>query len=308
MWRSAGVFLGALMLSAAAQADNTPQAWLERLQQAQQQQPYQGVFVYERQNSFATFRIWQGVDQGHVLRRIQDQDGEPHERLQRDGVLLCSSRGQWLSAAGPLLTLDLDRLAQGYELRLVGRSRVAGRLATVLALIPRDRYRYAHEWHLDAQTGLLLKAVMVDADGGLLERFQFSQLSALPPKVEQLQPQVSCQPPQLAPSQPVVQSWEPQWLPPGFAQLSQQQLPGRGEVLVLSSLFSDGLNSFSVYVEPMGDQLAADARSQLGPTVAVAHRLQAEQGDVMITVVGEVPRVTAERVVLSMRPVAEAAP
>lgn len=308
MWRSAGVFLSAIVLSAAVKADNTPQAWLERLQQAQQQQPYQGVFVYERQNSFATFRIWQGVDQGHVLRRIQDQDGEPHERLQRDGVLLCSSRGQWLSATGSLLTLDLDRLAQGYELRLVGRSRVAGRLASVLALMPLDRYRYAHEWHLDAQTGLLLKAVMVDAEGGLLERFQFSQFSAVPPKPEQLQPQVPCQAPQLAAAEPVTQSWEPQWLPPGFVRLSQQQLPGRGDVAVLSALFSDGLNSFSVYVEPMGDQLAADARSQLGPTVAVAHRLQGVHGDVMVTVVGEVPRVTAERVVLSMRPVVGLAP
>lgn len=44
-----------------------------------------------------------------------------------------------------------------------------------------------------------------------------------------------------------------------------------------------------------------DARSHMGPTVAVSKRLTTADGDVMVTVVGEVPLGTAERVALSMR-------
>ncbi|WP_183146297.1 MucB/RseB C-terminal domain-containing protein, partial [Pseudomonas syringae] len=40
---------------------------------------------------------------------------------------------------------------------------------------------------------------------------------------------------------------------------------------------------------------------QLGPTVAVSRRLTTPQGDMMVTVVGEVPMGTAERIALSMR-------
>ncbi|MCZ4238267.1 MucB/RseB C-terminal domain-containing protein, partial [Staphylococcus equorum] len=42
--------------------------------------------------------------------------------------------------------------------------------------------------------------------------------------------------------------------------------------------------------------------SQMGPTVAVSKRITAPGGDVMVTVVGEIPLGTAERIALSMRP------
>ncbi|NIU61873.1 MAG: RNA polymerase subunit sigma, partial [Pseudomonas stutzeri] len=53
--------------------------------------------------------------------------------------------------------------------------------------------------------------------------------------------------------------------------------------------------------------LVEDARSQMGPTVAVSKRISTEDGDVMVTVVGEIPLGTAERVALSMRAGAEQA-
>ncbi|MCJ8168597.1 MucB/RseB C-terminal domain-containing protein [Atopomonas sediminilitoris] len=291
-------------MAPAAWAEEGVQAWLLRMQQAQQAVPYQGVFVYERESNYATYRVWQGERDGHVVQRIQDQEGDPHELLQQDGRLICNSRGQHVSLLPRLPAEEhVARLVESYELRMVGRSRVAGRVSTVLALIPRDKYRYGHEWHVDAQTGVLLKAVMINDDGQLLERLQFSHFSTEAPAEPALIPQGPCE--TMAAAEPVVTpvlAPMPQWLPPGFIEVRRQQVPNvRAELAVSSVLFSDGLSSFSVYSEPMGQQLAADARSQLGPTVAVAHRVQSEQGDVMVTVVGEVPLVAAERVALSMR-------
>lgn len=52
--------------------------------------------------------------------------------------------------------------------------------------------------------------------------------------------------------------------------------------------------------------MVGDARSQLGPTVVVSKRLQTDDGGQMVTVVGEVPLGTAERVALSIWPEAAA--
>ena len=51
----------------------------------------------------------------------------------------------------------------------------------------------------------------------------------------------------------------------------------------------------------MSDDAGPDTRAQLGPTVAVSRRLNTPKGKVMVTVVGEIPLGTAERVALSMR-------
>jgi sigma-E factor negative regulatory protein RseB len=39
----------------------------------------------------------------------------------------------------------------------------------------------------------------------------------------------------------------------------------------------------------------------LGPTAAVSRRLATDQGDLLVTVIGEIPLGTAERVALSIR-------
>jgi sigma-E factor negative regulatory protein RseB len=67
-------------------------------------------------------------------------------------------------------------------------------------------------------------------------------------------------------------------------------------------MYDDGLARFSVFLEPVNDDGGTDMRTQLGPTSAVSRRLNTPKGKVMVTVVGEIPLGTAERVALSMRP------
>ena len=54
-------------------------------------------------------------------------------------------------------------------------------------------------------------------------------------------------------------------------------------------------------VRPVKGAAVPDARVQLGPTAAVTRHLSTPQGDMMATVVGEIPMGTAERIALSMR-------
>jgi sigma-E factor negative regulatory protein RseB len=91
-------------------------------------------------------------------------------------------------------------------------------------------------------------------------------------------------------------------LPPGFelSSAAARKDPD-SKSLVTSLMYDDGLARFSVFIEPVSGAAVTDIRTQLGPTVAVSRRLTTPKGDAMVTVVGEIPIGTAERIALSMR-------
>lgn len=285
------------------------QDWLQRLAEAERSQSYQGTFVYERNGSFSTHSVWHRVEEGGAVReRLLQLDGPAQEVVRVDGRAQCVSgtlADQVVdSQAWPARELDAKQLVEWYDLRVIGDSRVAGRAAVVLALVPRDQHRYGVELHLDRETGLPLKSLLLNDKGQLLERFQFTQLdiSAVPAN-EMLQPSSACQPVRAAEAKAsVAENWRSDWLPPGFnlSTVTERRSPA-SEASVACLVYDDGLARFSVFLEPLHGASVEDARSQLGPTVAVSRRLSTNDGDVMVTVVGEIPLGTAERVALSMR-------
>ncbi|MFH7445082.1 sigma-E factor regulatory protein RseB domain-containing protein, partial [Pseudomonas syringae pv. tagetis] len=61
-------------LALPVQADDAQDA-ISSLAKADQQQSYQGTFVYERTGSFSTHRIWHRIAEGKVLERLLQLDG-----------------------------------------------------------------------------------------------------------------------------------------------------------------------------------------------------------------------------------------
>jgi sigma-E factor negative regulatory protein RseB len=312
------ISLGVLLLGscfALPALANEGQALLQRLAEAERTQSFNGTFVYERNSSFSTHSIWHRVEEGGVLReRLLQPDGAAQEVLRSNGQVQCASGAladQLIdSQLWQARDLDAAQLSEWYELRVLGKSRVAGRATTVLALVPRDQHRYGIELHLDQQTGLSLKSLLVNDKGQLLERFQFTHLQTDTPAAESLQPGAGCRPVRLSSAQAeAVEAWRSDWLPPGFSlsSVTQRRSPASDEP-VACQVYGDGLARFSVFMEPLRGAAVEDVRTQLGPTVAVSRRLKTADGDVMVTVVGEIPPGTAERVALSMRAAAEVAP
>lgn len=281
------------------------QVWLQRLLEADQQN-YQGTFVYERNGSFSTHALWHRLDaSGQVRERLLQLDGPAQEMLRLDARVQCVSNpqaDQFDAVAGlRLQQVPAAQLAAHYDARVLGQSRVAGRAAVVLALLPRDQYRYALELHLDQSSGLLLKSLLLNEQGQLLERFQFTQLDNRSPlTAAALQPSAACVP--LADLAVAADAppggWRAGWLPPGFSLAAAQQRPAQGAGQALSWwLFSDGLARFSLFVEALPSVEVTDLHSQLGPTVIVSRQVAGPSGAVLVTVVGEVPLAAAERVV-----------
>ncbi|KTC19100.1 RNA polymerase subunit sigma [Pseudomonas marginalis ICMP 9505] len=293
-----------------AHADEA-QNWLTRLGRAEQQQSFKGTFVYERNGSFSTHDIWHRAQNGHVRERLLQLDGSAQEVVRVDGRTQCVSgtlvAGLGNSPEAPSRALDPKKLTQFYELAVIGKSRVAGRKAVIVSITPRDPYRYGFELHLDRETALPLKSLLLNDQGQLLERFQFTRLNTSPaPSDADLQPTGDCAPVALSTSKalevPATQVWHLDWLPPGF-QLTNSiaRKDPHTKSTVDSLMFEDGLARFSVFVESTDGATVNETRTQLGPTVAVSRRLNTVDGEVMVTVVGEIPIGTAERIALSVR-------
>ena len=147
-----------------AHADDA-QDWLTRLGRAEQQQSFQGTFVYERNGSFSTHDIWHRVQNGQVRERLLQLDGSAQEVVRLDGRTQCVSgtlvAGLGNSSGTSSRSLDPQKLNQFYELAVIGKSRVAGRNAVIVSITPRDQYRYGFELHLDRETALPLKSLLL---------------------------------------------------------------------------------------------------------------------------------------------------
>lgn len=306
------LLIGSCMTVPVLAANSSPQAseWLGKLAQAEQKQSYQGSFVYERNGSFSSHDIWHRVEDGKVSERLLQLDGAAQEILRVDSKVECVSgalvSGVTTPADAAQRVLDPLKLMGWYDLSVAGKSRVAGRDAVIVTLTPRDQHRYAFELHLDRNTGLPLRSLMLNDKGQLLERFQMTRLDTTkPPSDDDLRPSASCKPVQrVAPaSSDSVAGWRSDWLPPGFELVnSSVRRDPKRDSTVSSLMYDDGLARFSVFLEPVKDDAGTDVRTQLGPTSAVSRRLNTPKGKVMVTVVGEIPLGTAERVALSMRP------
>jgi sigma-E factor negative regulatory protein RseB len=293
-----------------AHADEA-QDWLTRLGQAEQQQSFHGTFVYERNGSFSTHNIWHRVQNGQVRERLLQLDGSAQEVVRIDGRTQCVS-GTLIAGLGDspnaaARALDPRKLKNWYDLAVIGKSRVAGREAVIVSLTPRDQHRYGFELHLDKRTGLPLKSLLLNDKGQLLERFQFTSLDTDEiPSDKDLLADPDCKPINIASDKAsaakTVQNWRSDWLPPGFELTSSSShKDAQTKTQVSSLMYDDGLARFSVFLEPLNGATVTDTRTQLGPTVAVSRRLTTPQGEMMVTVVGEIPIGTAERIALSMR-------
>jgi sigma-E factor negative regulatory protein RseB len=309
-------FSVALLISCLAQAAvaESGQSLLQRLSDAQRTQSFQGTFVYDSNGVFSTHGIWSLIDEGGSARlRLLQLDGPEQEVFSVDGRVECASGGMadqfTQSQLWSARNFDVKKLIKWYEPVTLGDSRVAGRPTTVLALVPRDQYRYGIKLHVDRQTGLPLKSLLVNEKGQLLERFQFTRLQFDAPSASALKPGSGCRPVKAEkPSKEHALEWRSDWLPPGFAlsSITMRSSPASSEPIACQ-VYADGLASFSVFMEPLKGSVAGDLRTQLGATAAVSRRLKTDDGDVMITVVGEIPMSAAERVASSIRQPDEAA-
>lgn len=284
-----------------AQAGDVPAALLERMAQAALSVEYDGVFIHQQGEQVRSLRTVHALRDGVVHERLSHLDGEPMEFIRRGDELRCLSAdaGAARSLRRPatlgVQALNAAELAAVYALSLGEPVRVAGREAVQLLLRPRDEWRHGQRLAVDRASGLLLRAEQIDSSGRLLERVQFVNLRIGPVEEQALTATLPEKPlpPAPAPAAGAEVDWQPGWLPPGFRAAGGQR-------------YSDGLASFSLFVEPVVTE-AAEALVQQGATVLFSRTLPLADGVRQVTVVGDVPVLTARRLASEIRLREEAA-
>lgn len=295
------------MLAAAPVLAEDGLALLQRIAQASRQLTYSGTFVYRSGDKVDTSRIAHSMTNGLELERIEALDGSPREVLRAGSEVKCFFPEEQLviienrsSQRGfpALLPSGLGSLPEHYSIRSGGQGRIAGMKSRAVLLEPRDALRFGHEFWMDAASGLLLKANLVGERRETLESFAFTQITiggpleqgALKPRFDS--ERVRVQQVRATEVKPDDMAWNFRSLLPGFrrvATMKRQTAPGNPESLHV--VFSDGLASISVFIEPGGAGGEAEAVSSVGP-VNVYRR---QVGEHRLVVMGEVPALAVKR-------------
>lgn len=319
MIRFAPALLAAILWLPAAPAtageDGDPAHWLARMGAAMNQMNYQGTFVYMLGDSMETMRITHVAGADGVRERITSLSGPSREVVRdADGVRWVQGADQPVLADGafkrtffPELPSDPDALVAGnYLLKFGGGSRIAGHETRQVRVVPRDNYRYGYSFWLERHSGLLLKWELLDSDRKTLSRLMFTEirLGSEVDAGELRQAERLKRFATVGTGLPVGRAgagdaprWSPARMPPGFERVTHR-VQGAGERVFEHLVYSDGLAALSIYVE------SAPAAVAFEPTVerhGTAHSYARSLGDVVVTVVGDVPALTVRTVGESVR-------
>jgi sigma-E factor negative regulatory protein RseB len=318
-FRPAALLASLLWVLPAAALATDAREWLTRMEQAVESLSYEGTFVHMVGDSVETMHVIHRAVDGQVRERLFSRDQPGREVLRQDDKVTCIFADQRTvlverrrdQRSGPLLgslPQGWSEIDRWYAFREAGEGRKLGRKVRIIEVSPRDGFRYGHRLWLDELTAMPLKIQLVDHEGVAVEQIQFVSI-VVPADIPdaRLAPAVEVEgftwyeqapaPPSDTEAQPA--HWTLEEPPPGFrlTESRVRTMPGSDHP-VEHMVFSDGLASVSVFVEPAeATDRAMSGLTRIGAAHAFTHILDGQQ----VTAVGEVPPGTVERIARSLR-------
>ena len=299
---------GALLALAAGVAQaQSPEtlSWLRKIHDATQRLSYTGTFVYQNDGRSETSRITRYVDASGDIEKLEVMDGVPREIVRTKDTVRCylpDSRvvkvDRRTERGFPALVPErISALARHYDISLGETRRIAGFDCQAVVLTPKDNLRYGYKLYADVNSGMLMRAVTVDSAGQNVEQFTFTQIAIGNVTRDMVRPRHA------------VRAWRVENAEAAPARLTgwglAAELPGFRKVTELKRrlgesrpvgqmVYSDGLAAVSVFIEPL--EAGRDpVRTGLASMGAI-HIYRREVADHMVTVVGEAPAVSVQRI------------
>lgn len=307
-----------LMLSSEASAERaSPEPasgveWLQEMRKAAGSLDYQGVVTYIKDQQVDSFKLYHQVSEGKERERLVSMNSPFREVVRADGNVAryTSDSHQVVVETKPsnqsvLINLpeDTSRLERQYRINLRGQEYVAGALTQVVALEPRDPYRYSRLLWIDTHTHLPLKLDVLNEEGASVEQMVFTTINTHDPIAPaDLSPSVQA-------ARAITQISHRETLPVAGLKWTLTAVPDGFQIVSYSTLkrpplnapvehvlLSDGLASVSVYIEKRDGRIKPGAR-KMGPASVDSVNL----GDYEVTVMGEVPRKTVALIANGVR-------
>jgi sigma-E factor negative regulatory protein RseB len=295
---------------------------LDRMSRAMQAQAYSGTFIYRHKDKVETLKILHRNRDGHVDERLITLSGKPREIIRSGSVVTCIwpdtklmivDHGRPGSSNFPgVVFQDLSRVVQNYHVQVGQQTeRIAGRDCLIVDVLPKDNLRYGYRLWIDRDNHLLVRSDLLNEAQQALEQVMFTELtthenlpdSAFQPELltegfqrKEINGNDQADAERAEAGQK--QEWHVNQLPAGFAlQLHKQRMRKKDNVRVEHMVFSDGLASVSVFIEPAADDKPSRGDRRRG-ALNVHNKLIAGR---KATIVGEVPRQTVELIAESLQ-------
>jgi sigma-E factor negative regulatory protein RseB len=297
-----------------AAEDAEARMWLERMSEALATRNYDGKFFHIRNSESESLRIIHRVDGNSISERLLALDGSGREIIRNETEVVCylpdrrlvlvekRTSDEPLFGALPSYSVGLD---DHYDIETGKTSKVLGRKTQMISVQPRDEFRYGYKLWLDYETAMPLKSQLCDREGQVIEEILFAQLD-LPEQI----PAAALKPETPAegfrwfrqavlpatPSGPEL--WRVLKLPSGFKLTTRRVQSVAGSSAAVQHLvFSDGLASVSVFIEPRPrSAVPLLGLAKMGSAFAFSTEVSGHQ----VTAVGEVPAATVKVIASSV--------
>lgn len=228
---------------------------------------YQGSFTYQHSGRTDTLRVFHAGG-ANERERLVSLNGPSRELVRTGSSVICVgpdgsavsyaiSRGKGLLPLVP--TATTSSLDEHYDIRMAGSDRVAGYLADVIEVRPRDGFRYGYRIWLERDSHMLLRSMVVDQRQQVLEQFMFValEIGRLPSDADLVPRRTGNLTADTSGEDEIELRKSPNFrvtdAPPGFALISARRPSQPSSATSEHLVFSDGLASVSVYIEAQAD-------------------------------------------------------
>jgi len=282
-------------------------AWLQKMADASRHLSYEGVFVMRQGDTMQTLSVSNRPTAQGYESLLTALDGSQREvRCSQSGAVTVMADGSQIKVEKRLnhrhfpvlLPANPLPLLNWYEVRLGDTARVAGLDCRNVEMQPRDAFRWGYVLCAEKDSGLPLKAMVVNGSSQPLMQSAFAEVKlgaaprlgaapALPAMPEAAR--------QVETEQVVAKN-----LPPGFTRIAAviRHLPNmQGEVE--HWVFSDGLTHISLFLTPAHKPVETVKGES---THGMVNLMRRQVGDFQATVLGDAPWPAVEAIALGLEP------
>lgn len=286
--------------------------YLQRMQKAYKELNYELIYLNNLNNKIEPKQLIHGVVDGHEIAYFRYLNGAMRESLQylqkisyfeqgTQSYTLHSKHNRSVFAS--IANFDYLKGKDSYEYIILGKGRIAGKQAIAIRMVSKDEYRYSYVVWLDVSSNLPLRLDTLNNANIILDQVMVVSLlisENINPWLENLSQQKLPQLLELPENaQELSSKWNVNWLPTGFdiVKSDQHKLIMHENEPVSYIMLSDGIVSVSIYISIK--QIHLQDKEQMikrGSTILYTY----QHDDYEVNIVGEIPVVTAKRLVDSI--------
>jgi sigma-E factor negative regulatory protein RseB len=294
--------------ASAEEAPLTAKQILQKMVKAMAVSNYQGTVVFLKNDKLEAMKYFHTSAKDKEQERLVSLNSPPREIVRDSDEIKCLYKltQQVIIDHRPYehsfivdVPKDLDVLDASYQFELVGEEDVAMLPSYVVAIKPKDDFRYVRKIWIAKEQLLPMKAVVYGLGGLVLEQVVFTEIQIKKPPTTKLKeaagvPVQSHETDIAAMDASSQAAFEVTALPQGFKQIFFSRKPlHKSDQPVDHVLLSDGFASVSVYLEAKKADTAADASVPEGiHSVGAINSMSRTLADSQLTVLGEVPAPT----------------